>query len=331
MKKCTAKTKKSILIIACVMAFLLLLTAVFFIALQIGRAGLAGGYVKGTDYKTITRGNRVYHYKEDMINILCLGIDKEEVMWERDNEGNSIGQSDAIFLASIDPSEKKVKLIAVPRDTIVTLDMYDSNGNYLGQRPGQITLQYAYADGMGHSAELTARRVSEIFNNIPISGYAAINLSCIGYLNDAIGGVDMVMDDDYTDIHPTFKKGETVHLEGVFAELYVTGRDIQKSQTAYTRLFRQKRYLSAFFEQAKVALKKDPMLVVDVLKQQQAYTQISLTSNEILYLTTELLDCRFDDSSMKILPGQIRKGAKYEEYYLDNDAVLDLLVKTYYE
>lgn len=325
--------KKAWLICFAIAIVLLALAAAWMIMRETGNIRLHSSTVNAGNmqYRTVTHNGKEYRYNDDILHILCLGIDKEEVMWERDDDGNSIGQADALFVASLNPKTDEVTVLSIPRDTMVILDMYDSAGGYRGQRAGQITLQYAYADGMEKSATLTAQRVSELLNGIPIHGYAAINLSCISVLNDAVGGVDVTLEEDYTDINPLFVKGETVHLEGVLAEEFVARRNFHQPQTAYKRLFRQKQYLTAFFEKAKAALKQNPALFVDLLRAQKDNTEISLTADEILYLTTELMDCRFDAADMQILPGRIVKGEIYEEYYLDENAVLDMLVEIYYE
>ena len=78
-----------------------------------------------------------------------------------------------------------------------------------------------------------------------------MNLSCIGTVNDAVGGVTVEMDDDYTLYNAKFKKGATVHLQGEEAQEFVQGRDITVSGSAYSRIGRQKRYLKAFISQVK--------------------------------------------------------------------------------
>ena len=127
-------------------------------------------------YETKIWKGKDYQYKENLLNILCIGVDKEEEMALRNDVDNSIGQADAIFLASLDLEQNKVRLIAIPRDTMVELEMYDSSGYYMGSRPGQLTLQYAYADGLHNSANLTMYQVSRLLNDIPIHAYAAINV-----------------------------------------------------------------------------------------------------------------------------------------------------------
>lgn len=48
----------------------------------------------------------------------------------------------------------------------------------------------------------------------------ALSINSIGIINDAIGGVDVTIENDFTDesgeiLEESFIKGNTVHLEGV--------------------------------------------------------------------------------------------------------------------
>ena len=40
---------------------------------------------------TIDYQGTTYQYRKDIVNILCIGVDKEEAMWERDDDGGSVG------------------------------------------------------------------------------------------------------------------------------------------------------------------------------------------------------------------------------------------------
>ncbi len=287
--------------------------------------------VEKADYEVITYQGQEYQYRDNLINILCMGIDKDEEMSLRDDNGNSVGQSDAIFLVSLDLENNDIRIIAIPRDTMVTIQKFDGNGSYLGSGPGQLTLQYAYADGQEKSAKLVASQVSSILGGIPINAYVAINLRCLWVLNDAIGGVDITMDDDYTVLNPEFKEGATVHLSGNSVENYVRGRDTSVAGSAYTRIHRQKIYIQAFFEKAKTVFKEDMTLPVTLMQTLEKDMETDITVDEAVYLLSEALDCSFLEENMCTLSGEIRKGEKYEEYYLDEDAVEALVVDLFYE
>ena len=158
-----------------------------------------------------------------------------------------------------------------------------------------------------------------------------MNLSCIGTVNDAVGCVTVEMDDDYTLYNAKFKKGATVHLQGEEAQEFVQGRDITVSGSAYSRIGRQKRYLKAFISQAKKTLTQNPALAVNLMSQLSDYMLTDISTDEVLYISTELSGCNFDEENMQILQGNIQMGEQYEEYYLDDEAVQQTIIDLFYE
>lgn len=304
----------------------------FWAVKQFGKQSLIKPLTDGEDaYQKILYQEKEYQYRKDLINILCMGVDKYEEMAVRNDRDNSVGQSDAIALLSLDLKKKEIRVIAVPRDTMVTLEMYDGNGKYLGTGEGQITLQYAWGDGQELSATLMAQQVSGILNGIPIHAYLAVNIHSLWDLNDAIGGVDITMDEDYTMYNSAFKKGETVHLEGEVLSKYLRGRDSYGSGGAYARIHRMKQYMLAFFEQAKVVVKKDMTLPIRVLEELKDDIETDVTADEAVYLVTEAIECSFLSENMHTLPGELKRPQKYEEFHLDERKLNELIVNLFYE
>ena len=60
---------------------------------------------------TIDYHGTTYQYRKDIVNILCIGVDKEEAMWERDDDGGSVGQADAVFLVSLDFEHSNIRIL----------------------------------------------------------------------------------------------------------------------------------------------------------------------------------------------------------------------------
>ena len=68
--------------------------------------------------------------------------------------------------------------------------------------PSRSLCKHGYGDGMELSCERSVAAVSRLFYNLPISGYAAINMGAIPALNDAVGGVQVTVLDDV--IYPEY-------------------------------------------------------------------------------------------------------------------------------
>lgn len=316
------------------MVVLLLLLSPFLLFFGICQKGKTGLKVSQDEAaQTVIWNGKEYQYREGLVNILCLGIDRATDLTEYDISGNRIqnGQSDAILLVSIDTENAQIRVLAVPRDTMVTLSLYSADGLFKGNMDGQITLQYAYGDGVEQSCELVRQRTEELLFNIPIQRYAAINLRAIATINDAVGGVELTMSEDYTDIDPDFEEGATIRLEGEQALNFIRRRDTGVAGSAFTRLNRQKQYMSAFAAQAKEAVRSDITMPIYLLKALEPDMLTDISADEMLYLLTEAADLSLSGEDVYILPEDIVGGKIYEEYEPDEEEIRQLVLELFYE
>lgn len=148
----------------------------------------SGGNVQETeDSTTVTYQGEKYKYNRDLKNIVFFGVDKREAVQVQEYPGRG-GQSDAILLLVMDKEKKTTQMLQVSRDSMVNLKIYDTDGNLLTEKRGQLALQYAYGDGEKKSCRLARDAVSELLYGIPISGYISLNMDGIVSIVDAIGG-----------------------------------------------------------------------------------------------------------------------------------------------
>lgn len=139
---------------------------------------------------SIRYNGKTYAYKSDVLTFLCMGIDKTgEVKASKDLYRG--GQADALFLAVLDPGDKKINIIGINRDTMTEIKTFDPNGLYAGKRGGADCACHAYGEGLEESCENTVEAVSNLFYGLPIHGYCALNMSVISTINDAVGGVEV--------------------------------------------------------------------------------------------------------------------------------------------
>lgn len=272
-----------------------------------------------------------YAYKQNVLTFLFMGIDKKGEMQASQNQIKG-GQADAIFLLVMDPAGQSVQIVAVNRDAMTDVDVYDSDGVFVETQKAQIALQHAYGDGMEESCERTVSAVSNLFYGIPIHGYCSVNMEAISLLNDALGGVDVTPEEDvYVNKKLKWKAGEKVHLEGNDAFTFVQNRDVTVAQSAEGRLARQKQYLQAFIEKAKVRVKEDMTLPLQLYAKLSPYMVTDVTADEVAYLAKQALSCRFDPSHMYAMKGEVKQGEQFEEFYPDEEALYELILEVFYE
>lgn len=273
---------------------------------------------------------KVYRYKQDIVTFLFMGIDKGGEVKASSNLFKG-GQADALFLAALDPEEKTISVIGINRDTMTPMDVYDENGLYAGKQTAQIALSHAYGDGLEESCENTVRAVSELFYGLPIHGYCALNMSAVADINDAVGGVDVVIPESAVGLEKGWTAGETVHLEGEEAHKFIRHRDTKKAQSAEERLEREKQYLTQFIAQAKKAMKQDMTLPLTLYTAITPYMVTNVTADEAVYLAGEALSYSFGAENLHSMTGTVEMGEKFEEFYPDETALYELVLDVFYE
>lgn len=274
---------------------------------------------------------KAYRYNENIINILCMGIDKRtEEIETIDGVSGKGGQADAIFLISLNPDTKKMKIFGISRDTMTQIKNYDYKGNYVGEDTNHLALAYAYGDGYKTSCEMMREAVSKLLYNLPIHGYAAINLKAVSKLNDAVGGVTVTIPEDMTYDDPAFQKGVRITLTGEQSMIFIQRRDITKSGGNGLRMQRQKTYVLSFLNSSREAIKKNPALPIELYQELSKNMVTNLGLDNAVYLATLMLSSNFSDSDIQMLPGSTKKGAYYEEFHIDQDKLYELLLHNFY-
>lgn len=289
--------------------------------------------------ETLYRGNS-YVLNEDLVTALVMGIDKETVTrvggqsWTAEEMGGYTGgQADALFLLVINPHKKNISVIAINRNAMADVDVFDEEGNYQGVYTKQIALQHGYGTGGEESCLRQVKAVSRMFHDIPIHVYAAVSMDAIPELNDVLGGITVEVLDDiiYPEYDMDLHQGETVTLNGEKAYWYVRLRNENAFNSNELRLQRQKQYLTTFAAQAKNRSVKDVRVAIKLYQAASKYTVTNVDLNKFTYMATEYLNYDFDVKNLYSLQGEVIQGNQFEEFYVDEDALLDLIMKVFYE
>lgn len=275
---------------------------------------------------------RIYDFNEDIMTFLVMGVDDDGVV-KKAKDGVSGGQADALFLAVMNPHDKSVSIIAVNRNAMAAVDVYDKDGIYLGQYDKQISLQHGYGDGMELSCERSVAAVSRLFYNLPINGYVAINMGAIPELNDAVGGVQVTVLDDviYPEYDMDLHQGDEVALSGHQAYWYVRGRNENVFDSSSLRLERQKQFLTNFISQAKNKAMGNVTIAVDLYNTISKYMVTDVDITEFTYLASEALNYQFSIDNLYTMQGETLMGEKFEEFYTDEDALREMMIDVFYE
>lgn len=274
---------------------------------------------------------QVYEYNQDIITFLCMGIDSHSGISKTKTPGKA-GQADALILVVVNPKTEEIQIINVNRDSMTDIEIYDTAGVYIGKEEGQITLQYAYGDGREKSCELMEKAVSDLFYGIPIHGYAALDILAIATLNDAIGGVEVTVDEDVAVYMPQWEVGSKVRLQGEDALYYVRHRaaETQELGTNLRRIERQKEFMYAFVQQLKEKMKSNISFPLTLYDKVQKHIVTSVSVEEIAYLANMVLSYDFSLGSMRGMEGDLVMGEESEEFHVNDAALKQLVIDVFY-
>ena len=272
----------------------------------------------------ITWQGKEYTYNQSIRNILFIGVDKKEEMQIQDYAGLG-GQEDCLILLSLNTREKTATMLNISSDSIVDVDIYDMSGDFLTEERGQIALQYAYGDGEKKSCWLEKKVVTELLHDIPIHSFIALNIDGISTIADVLGGVEITVPEDYTSIDSSFVKGETIVLKGDKAERYVRYRDITEFGSNNGRMERQNQFLRALVSLLKRKVAENSAYVDTLITAGKPFMTTDMTVDQI----KELADYDLDETFIKV-PGETQAGAEHDEYIVNDDELMNLLIKMFY-
>ena len=273
------------------------------------------------DESYITYKGKRYEYNYHLKNMLFIGVDKSQEMTE--TEVGQGGQADTLILLSMDRENKTTTLLQIPRDAMTDIDIYDINGEYLSTERGQISLQYAYGDGKKKSCRMMMTSVSELLYEIPIDSYLALGVDGIADITNLMGGVTLTVPEDYTDIDPAFKAGETIVLAGEQAEKYVRYRDVNVSGSNTQRMERQAQFMEALARQMQG---KDTGWYRQLLEGAKEYITMDLSVDEM-----ERMKSYEMKETIEKVPGEVKQGEEHDEFIVDNEKLRDLVIKLFYK
>lgn len=183
-----------------------------------------------------------YTQRGKITTILLMGIDHPS--GTQPSGYRNGGQADFLRLIVIDDEMKRVSQLAIDRDTMTPITVLGVLGNRAGTRVAQISLSHGFGDGREQSCELTKDAVSKLLLNTKIDFYLAMSMDGITALNDAVGGVTVTLEDDFSAQDPAMTRGTTFTLMGKQAEIYVRSRMSVGSGTNAERMARQQQYIN---------------------------------------------------------------------------------------
>ena len=221
----------------------------------------------------------------ERVNIMLMGVDERV---------EDVGRSDTLMVASLDSSQDKVSLLSIPRDTRVQI-----------KRHGYDKINAAYAYG----GEALSQSTLESLLGIEIDHYIIVNTKSFGKMIDAIGGVDIEVDNRMYYEDPWDDNGGLVidlkpglqHMDGDTAITYVRYRDEEGDAG---RVRRQQKFMRACFDKL-----SDPTIMIklpEIIKEAKDAVKTDLSISEMVEIaqTLKVADDSSEGLKTGIVPGR---------------------------
>lgn len=154
-------------------------------------SALSGAYEDDARGKSELRDDYV-DPKFDNVSILIMGVDENEKRKERE-----IARTDALILATLNKDDKSVKLLSIPRDSLV----------YIPEVGREDKINHAHAFGGTYSTIETVENLLDI----PVDYYVKLNFRAFVDVVDAINGVEVEVPYEFKESNSEDKR-DSIHL-----------------------------------------------------------------------------------------------------------------------
>lgn len=281
-------------------------------------------------YRTITWKDKEYQYNSLITTILYAGLDSTDPLKASETYSNK-ARADSISVVILDKKKKKMSILALNRDTMTEIRRYTRTGEDMGTYVSHLGYAYSYGDGGEVSCEDLKEAVEKLLG-ISIDEYAVTNQSSITSINDLVGGVTVtVPNDDLAAMYPELKKGAVVTLDDSNVKDFLQHRDTAADFSNEGRIERQQAYVTAYVDLLKNRLASEPDQLWQEIGQMNDYLQTSITKNKYLSLARLLEKVSFTDADYYRPTGKDSAGELHDEFYVDEDALRQLVIDLFYE
>ena len=283
--------------------------------------------------KKVKLYGKKYTYNHQIETYLFLGTDGSGA---EDEEGEDYvgSMADTINLLVLDKTDKTYAIIQLNRDTITEIDLMTEDGESYASAELQLCTAHWYGGNKQQSCENTVAAVSRFLGKIKIDGYLAIPMTQIGALNHIVGGVEVTIEDDFSELDPSLVMGETILLSDEQAVNYLRGRMNVGDGENTSRMRRQNQYMKSFTERAKQTLGNDADALLAAEKELLGFSITDLTEKTLSGIADKLYQYEnlgiFTPEGETALGSRLGDGLEHVEFYADEQSVTDMMTQLFH-
>lgn len=255
--------------------------------------------------------------RKDLETILVMGLDKNERSEMLEGYVNKT-QSDFLLLLVIDQENRSINSLHINRDTMTEITRLGVFGGATGKYTAQIALAHAYGSGGSDSALNAVKAVSNFLGGVKIDHYMTFTMDSVALVNDMVGGVTVLIEDDFSEMDPSLVQGQEITLKGEQALHFVRGRSNVADGTNLNRMARQRQYMMGLYEKIMAAAAQDEAFPEKLVKKLADAFDTDLSVYQLDSLFDTLLECKMGE--ILTIEGENVRG-EFMEFYADPDSV----------
>lgn len=278
-------------------------------------------------------GDGIYGSDHKIDTYLFMGTDLSGNEQGKEEEYRGT-MADFLCLAIADHTDQSYACLELNRDTMTKVILLQANGGHGASATLQLCTAHWYGGNRKASCKNTVQAVSDLFGGLPIKGYYELNMKAIPIINHRIGGVEVTIEDDFSQSDPSLAMGETITLSDEQAYHFLHDRMNVGDGENTSRMRRQQTYLHGMIKKVQSMQENDHQFVINMLQDISEYSVSSMDLNKMGKVIQKLQGYTYE--GMYTIAGQTRlgqalgDGLDHTEFYMDEKDRLQKLTEIYH-
>ena len=317
--------REKVKIIAFVSGMLILMVGIWFILY----------HFEGASEKTPMSNNKQLFQDpekkqpDEIVSYLIIGTDASGSTGnQKEYQGN---MADFLLLFVMNKTQKTYGFLQLNRDSITDVTMLQKDGTGYASADMQVCTAHWFGKDEEASCKNTVKAVSKLLGGIKIDGYYSLQMESIPEINHLVGGINVTLEEDFTKMDPSMKKGATVTLNDEQAYHYLHDRYGVGDESNLSRMSRQKQYMQAMLDKVKEKSNEDASFINKMYKELQQKATTDLKGRDI----SSLMNAQKGSSNIGLftLEGKSKKGEalgdglEHMEFYPSKQSIKDIQKK----
>ena len=279
---------------------------------------------------TIKLNGDKYDYYDELETYLIIGTDASgnESGSGEEYRGN---MADFLLLMVIDKTANEYGFLQLNRDAMTEVNLISRDGSGEATAEIQLCTAHWYGGNSEMSCNNTVTAVSKMLGGIPIDGYYAMNMDDIPKLNQEVGGVEVTLEEDFSDVDSAMVKGTTLTLTDEQAYHYIHDRYGVGDEKNTSRMKRQKQYMKGLMEKIKQKVKSEPAFLNKVFSKYKKEATTNISSGKLSRMA-EAMNVSKSKGTL-VLKGEnkvgqaLGDGIDHAEFYPSCESLVEVMTK----